>query len=97
MQFQKLYSDITDTIIGCCFEVMNTLGTGFLESVYKNALVLSLKEKGLQLEIEKRFNVTYKNQKIGLFIADLVIEKKVIIELKCCEALVSEHQAQLII
>jgi len=93
---QPLYQEITETILGCCFDVMNELGVGFLESVYKNALLIALREKGLKVEVEKRFQVMFRERKIGLYIADLVVEGKVIIELKCCESLLGEHQAQLI-
>lgn len=93
---QPLYQELTETILGCCFDVMNELGVGFLESVYKNALLIALKEKGLKVEVEKRFQVMFRERKIGLYIADLVVEGKVIIELKCCESLLGEHQAQLI-
>jgi len=75
---------------------MNELGVGFLESVYKNALFIAIKEKGLKIEAEKRFEVIFRGRKVGLYVADLIIEEKVIIELKCCESLLGEHQAQLI-
>jgi GxxExxY protein len=91
-----LYQELTETILGCCFDVMNELGVGFLESVYKNALFLAIKEKGFKIDVEKRFEVIFRGRKIGLYIADLVVEEKVIIELKCCESLLGEHQAQLI-
>jgi len=93
---QPLYQELTETILGCCFDVMNELGVGFLESVYKNALLIALREKGLKVDVEKRFEVIFRERKIGLYIADLVVEEKVIIELKCCESLLGEHQAQLI-
>ena len=93
---QPLYQELMETILGCCFEVMNELGVGFLESVYKNALLIALREKGLKVDVEKRFEVIFRERKIGLYIADLVVEEKVIIELKCCESLLGEHQAQLI-
>jgi GxxExxY protein len=67
-----------------------------LESVYKNALLIQLREKSFKVEVEKRFEVIFREQKIGLYIADIVVEGKVIIELKCCDSLVCEHQAQLI-
>jgi len=89
-------SEITEIILGCCFDVMNELGSGFLESVYKNALIIAIKEKGLRLEAEKRFDVIFRERKIGLYIADLVVEGQVIVELKCCAQLLSEHQAQVI-
>ena len=93
---QPLYQELTETILGCCFEVMNELGVVFLESVYKNALLIALREKGLKVDVEKRFEVIFRERKIGLYIGDLVVEEKVIIELKCCESLLGEHQAQLI-
>jgi GxxExxY protein len=93
---QPLHSEITEIILGCCFDIMNELGSGFLESVYKNALFIAIKEKGLKIEAEKRFEVIFRGQKIGLYIADLIVEGKIIVELKCCESLLGEHQAQLI-
>src|SRR5262245_32914435 len=93
---KNLYSNLTETILGCCFDVMNELGVGFLESVYKNALFIAIKEKGLKIEAEKRFEIEFRGRKIGLYIADLVVEDLVIVELKSCESLLGEHQAQLI-
>lgn len=90
------HSELTETILRCCFDVMNELGTGFLESVYKNALFIAIKEKGLKVEIEKRFEVTFRGRKVGLYVADLIVEERVIIKLKCCDSLLGEHQAQLI-
>lgn len=88
------HHELTRAILGCCFEVMNELGPGFLERLYKNALLLALREKNLQVETEKSFEVVFRNKVIGRYNADLVVEKKVIVELKCCESLVREHQAQ---
>ena len=88
--------ELTSVILGCCFDIMNELGTGFLESIYKNALFISLHQKGLLIEVEKSFEVYFREQKIGYYKADLVIEKSVIVELKCCKSLLPEHQAQLI-
>ncbi len=75
---------------------MNELGSGFLESVYKNALVIAMEEKGLTVLAEQRFEAIFRGRKIGNYIVDLIIEKIGIIELKCCEQLQPEHQAQLI-
>jgi len=88
--------ELTSTILGSCFDVMNELGNGFLESVYKNALIIALSEKGLHLEIEQQFDVCFRGRKIGFYKADIVIEKLVILELKCCKILLPEHQAQVI-
>jgi len=91
-----VHSELTETILGCCFDVMNELGIGFLESVYKNALFIAIKEKGLTIEAEKRFEVIFRGRKVGLYVADLIVERSVIVELKCYDSLLGEHQAQLI-
>jgi len=90
------YAPLTGRILDCCFEVMNELGAGFLESVYKNALLLALRQSGLSVEVERFFEVYFRQQKVGRYIADLVIEKTVVVELKCCKCLLPEHQAQTI-
>jgi GxxExxY protein len=91
-----LHSEITGEIIGCCIEVMLELGTGFLENVYKNALHIAMKEKGLHVWTEKSFEINLRGHKIGRYNADLIVEDLVIVELKCCRTLMPEHQAQLI-
>lgn len=90
------HSHVSEVIIGCCFEVMKELGSGFLENVYKNALYISMKEKGLTLKVEQSFEVLFKNQRIGKYIADLIVENLIVIKLKCCKALLPEHQSQVI-
>jgi GxxExxY protein len=87
--------EVTGNILSCCFEVMKELGPGFQERIYKNALLITLKQRGLQVEVEKPFEVLYRGILIGRYSADLVVEQTVIVELKCCENLVREHQAQL--
>jgi len=89
------YSELTGSILNCSFEVMKELGPGFQERIYKNALLITLKQKGLRVETEQPFEVVYRDVVVGRYNADLVVEKTVIVELKCCESLVSEHQAQL--
>jgi len=88
--------ELTETILGSCFDVMNELGIGFLESVYKNALFIAMEEKGIAIEVEKRFEVIFRRRKVGLYIPDLLVGGAVIVELKCCHSLLGEHQAQLI-
>ena len=90
------YADISEVIIGCCFEVMKELGSGFLENVYKNALFIVMKERGLTVLVEQSFDVIFRNRKIGKYIADLIVENLIVVELKCCKTLLSEHQAQVI-
>ena len=88
------YSELTHAILGCCFEVMRELGPGFLEKVYRNALFIAMGQKGLQVEVEKSYEVIFKGKIVGQYYADLVVNQTVIVELKCCDKLTSEHQAQ---
>lgn len=89
------YSEWTGSILSCCFEVMKELGPGFLERVYKNALLMVMRQKELQVEVERSYNVIFRGKVIGRYVADLVVNDTVIVELKCCENLIREHQAQL--
>jgi len=93
---QDKFSEITKAILGCCFDVINTLGSGFVESVYRNALVIALNDSGLEVSAERGFEVVFRGRKIGIFVPDLIVEKQVAVELKSCECLTGEHQAQLI-
>lgn len=89
------YSELTGTILGCCFDVMKELGPGFLEKVYKNALLIAMRQKGLQVEVERPYEVIFRGKIIGRYNADLVVNQTVIVELKCCDSLITEHQVQL--
>ena len=89
------HSELTRSTLGCCFEVMKELGPGFLERVYKIALLMAMRQKGLQVEVEHSYNVVFRGKIIGRYVADLVVNNTVIVELKCCENLIGEHQAQL--
>ena len=92
---QKHY-DLTRAVIGCAFEVSNELGVGFLESVYENALMVALKDAGIGAESQKPIEVSFRDQVVGTFFADLLVEDKVIVELKAAKAIAPEHQAQII-
>jgi GxxExxY protein len=87
---------ITRSVIGCAFEVMNELGTGFLESVYEKALLLALRQKGLSAICQHPIKVMFRDECVGDFYADIFVESKVIVELKAVKALAPEHQAQVI-
>jgi len=87
--------ELTYRIRGCVFEVYRQLGHGFLESVYQKALVHELTEKGVSVEEEKPVTINYKGQEIGGFRLDLVVENKVIIELKAQQKLPLGAEAQL--
>lgn len=91
-----LYGALTRSIIGCAFEVMNELGDGFLESVYENALIVALKDRGFAVESQKAIDVNFRGQVVGNFFADLIVESKVIVEFKAVSALTRSHQAQVI-
>jgi GxxExxY protein len=88
--------DLTEKIIGSAFKVYNTLGSGFLESVYKKALLIELKVSGLQASEEQPVNVFYRAQAVGLFFADIIVNSKVIVELKAVETLNKVHEIQLV-
>ena len=92
----RLHTETTEAILGCSFEVINELGSGFLESVYRKALVLALRQRGLLVEFEQPVQVLFRGVSVGDFFADLIVESKVIVELKAVRTLLPEHQAQLI-
>jgi len=87
---------LTERIIGCAYTVYNTLGAGFLESVYKNAMLIELNKAGLQAESEKPITVYYDDQIVGNFFADIVVNNEVIIELKAVEMISKAHEVQLV-
>lgn len=91
-----LYQDLTGKILEACFEVINELGSGFLESVYEKALFIALKQKGLNAKSQERLSVRFRGEIVGEFYADILVEDKVIIELKAVRTLAPEHQAQVI-
>ncbi len=91
-----LHEDVTSVILQAYFTVYNTLGFGFLEKVYENALVIELLKHGLSIEQQKKIKVHYDKALVGDYYADLLIEKKVIVELKSAERLREEHEAQLL-
>lgn len=91
-----LHKDLTDEIIYWNYQVYNGLGYGFLEKVYKNALYFELLGAGLQCEVEKPIQVHYKGRVVGSYYADIVVEGKVILELKAAECITKEHEYQLI-
>ena len=90
------HKELTSKIIECAYKVHNDLGFGFLENVYQNALLIELKKSGLQAEKEKRIQVYYDSQLVGDYMADIVVEEKVILELKSVKDLHTAHEAQLV-
>lgn len=90
------HSEITDKIIKAFYKVYNTLGYGFLEKVYENAMFIELVASGLSVQKQKQIKVFYQEQEVGEYYADLLIEESVIVELKAAENLCEEHEFQLI-
>jgi GxxExxY protein len=87
---------LTEKIIGCGMTVHSALGPGFLESVYQKALEHELRKAGLQIESNKVINVRYDGVLVGEFLSDMLVEEKVLIELKATQCLVSAHEVQLV-
>jgi GxxExxY protein len=87
---------VTEKIIGCAHKVSNTLGPGFLEKVYENALAVELGHAGLQFIQQRRIEVRYRDVLVGDFVADLLVEDCVILEIKAVRALDDIHTAQCI-
>jgi len=91
-----LHKEITGQIIEAFYKVNNTLGYGFLEKVYENAMKIELISMGLKVEQQKNIRVYYEGNEVGDYFADLIVNDVVIIELKASESLCEEHEAQLI-
>ena len=89
-------NDLTYKINGAVYEVNRVLGSGFLEKVYENALIEELKGIGLKAENQVPINVNYKGKDVGEYYADIVVENRVIIELKAIDSIQKIHEAQLL-
>ena len=89
-------NELTYQINGVIFEVNRILGAGFLEKVYESALLFELRQRGLHAECQVPIKVVYKNQIVGDYYADIVVENKIILELKAIESLQKIHEAQLL-
>jgi GxxExxY protein len=96
--FQKMTTDLnsalSEKVIGAVFEVANTLGAGFLEKVYERALVKELRLRGMRVEAQAPMEVIYKGESVGNYLADIVVDEALVVELKCADRLGPEHMAQ---
>ena len=88
--------ELTYKIRGCVFEVYKELGAGFLEKVYENALLVEMKQQGLSCKSQQALTVKYKETVVGEYSADIVVEDKVILELKAVSRISPVHEAQLL-
>ncbi len=92
MEFEK----ITETIIGCAYRVYNKMGFGFLESVYEKCLLIEMRKAGLDIETQKPITVYYDGEVVGEFVADMLVNDAVIIELKSVRRIIKAHEIQLV-
>lgn len=90
------HQELTKSIIGIYYNVYDELGFGFLEKVYHKSLLIELKRNGYKINSEKKVNVYYKNEIVGEYIPDIIINDSVIVELKCVEYLTDIHENQLL-
>lgn len=93
---EDLHADLTGEIIGAFYHVYNALGYGFLEAVYQNALMVTLRKRGHAVEVRQPVEVRFEGVVVGKYFADLIVNRLVIIELKSVETLCDAHEAQLL-
>lgn len=90
------HEDITHRIINCAYQVFNQLGFGFLESVYKKAMLIEFRKSGIKSDQEKPLKVFYDDEVVGDFYADLFVEDEIVVELKSVQNLIKDHEVQLV-
>jgi GxxExxY protein len=91
-----IHQELTGKILEACFEVSNELGAGFLESVYEKALLVALRQKDLNVESQVKLQVMFRGIVVGDYFADILVENKILLELKAVNALTKEHFAQIL-
>jgi GxxExxY protein len=90
------HSEVTEKVIGCFYKVYNALGYGLPERMYVKALRREFRDVGLKSVVESKHNVFYRGENLGLLVMDLIIDGKVVVEVKACRTLAPEHEAQLL-
>lgn len=93
---EYLHSELSEQIIKGFYHVYNTLGYGFLESVYEKSLAITLRKYGLVVETQKKVKVYFEGEEVGEYFADLYVENLLIVELKSVEDLHPRHETQLV-
>lgn len=96
MEKELIYKEITEKIIGFSFEVYNELGYGFLEKVYENALVVLFREAGMKAEQQKKVPVYFREYTVGEYVADILVENKITLEIKASDILTKSYYAQIL-
>ena len=90
------HRELTEQIIGCAYHVYNKIGFGFLESIYEKCMLIELRKCGLNAESQKPITVYYENQSVGEFIADIIVNDTIILELKSVRRIIKAHEVQLV-
>ncbi len=90
------YEKVTETVIGCAYRVYNKMGFGFFESVYEKCLLIELRKAGLDTETQKPITVYYEGEVVGEYVADIMVNDAVIIELKSVRRIIKAHEVQLV-
>jgi len=90
------YKELTEKIIACAYRVYNRMGSGFVESVYEKCLIIELLKTGLLIEAQKAIGVFYDGENVGEFIADIIVNDTIILELKAVKQLAKAHEVQLV-
>jgi GxxExxY protein len=90
------YRELTGRILSCFYDVYNELGFGFLEKVYERAMLIEMRKRGMKCEAQQPVSAFYSGEKVGEYFADIIVENKVIVELKAVSHIVVEHEYQLI-
>ena len=90
------YRELTEKIIGCAYHVYNQMGFGFLESVYEKCMLIELHKANLDAESQKPITVYYENQIVGEFVADIIVNDTIILELKSVRRIINAHEVQLV-
>lgn len=93
---ELLHQELSGRIINCFFKVYNTLGYGFLEKVYENAMMIELRKNGIKAQKQKPIRVFYERESVGIYFADIIVENLIILELKAHEYVAAESELQLI-
>jgi len=91
-----LHEELTHEIINAFYSVYNKLGYGFLEKVYEKSLLIELRKRNLVCEAQSQINVLYEGESVGLYFADILVDKSIILEIKAAENICEEHETQLI-
>ncbi len=90
------YEQISEKIIGCAYKVYNKMGFGFLESVYEKCLLIEMRKANLKYESQKKITVTYEGETVGEFLADIIVQDTIIVELKSVKTIIKSHEIQLV-